>query len=271
VTEVGVDRDGLVDPAEVAAALRPDTAVVSVMTANNEIGTVQPIGLVAEACRAAGVPFHTDAVQATGRVPVDVAALGLDLLSLSGHKMYGPQGIGALWARRRGRPRIRLTARQIGGGQERGLRSGTLPVPLIVGLGKAAELAADDLRSGAIERVRALRDRLLAALLAIPGAHLNASRTHRLPNNVSVRFDDVPSDALMAAVRHDVALSASSACSTGHLHGSHVLHAIGLDEAEAGATVRLGLGRTTTDDDVARAAAAITRAVDDVRRGSRVG
>src|SRR5262249_10202023 len=182
VTRVEVDASGVVEPARIVAALRPDTVLVSVMAANNEIGTIQPVAAIGAACRERGVVFHCDAVQALGRVPVDVVAWQADLVSLSAHKMYGPKGVGALFVRRNRTPRLRLQAEAGGGGQEKGLRSGTLTVPGIVGFGEASRLAAAALASGEPQRLRALRDRLLAGLRErIEGVELNGAAEPRLP------------------------------------------------------------------------------------------
>jgi cysteine desulfurase len=254
-TVVPVGGDGLVDPDTFAAALRPDTAVVSVMLANNEIGVLQPVRALADLARSRGAWVHCDAAQAAC-VPVDVAALGVDLLSLSAHKVHGPKGIGALFVRR-GRPRIRLEPLQYGGGHERGLRSGTLPVPLIVGLGRAAELAREGLASDA-PRVRRLRDRLLDRVLAsVPDVIVNGSLAHRSPCNLNLSFPGVEAAALLVALRADVALSTGSACSSESLEPSHVLTALGDPPDRATTSVRLGLSRVTTEADVDRVADAL--------------
>lgn len=258
VTIVPVDRSGVVEADAIAAALRPDTALVSVMAANNEIGTLQPIAAIGALCRAKGVPFHCDAVQALGRIPIDVEALNIDLLSLSAHKMYGPKGVGALYVRRR--PRVAITAITFGGGHERGLRPGTLPTPLLVGMGVAATLAADDLRSGAIDAVRALRDRLWDGLRAIGGVHLNGDPVRRLANNLSVAFDDVEAEALMMSTK-EIAVSSGSACTSATLEPSHVLRAIGIPAEIAHGSIRFGLGRWTTAAEIDRATALLAEKV----------
>lgn len=258
VTLVAVDRSGVVDVDAIAAAMRPDTALVSVMAANNEIGTLQPIGAIGALCRAKGVVFHCDAVQALGRVPLDVEALNVDLMSLSAHKMYGPKGVGALYVRRR--PRVAILPITYGGGHERGLRPGTLPTPLLVGMGIAAELAAEDLRSGAIERIRDLRDRLWDGLKGLGGVHLNGDPVRRLANNLSVAFDDVEAEALMMSCK-EIAVSSGSACTSATLEPSHVLRAIGIDPETAHGSIRFGLGRTTSAEEIDRAIAVITEKV----------
>lgn len=263
VTVLPVDAAGRVDPAAVAAALRPDTVLVSVMWANNEIGTVQDLAAIGAHCRAAGAWLHTDAAQAVGKVPVDLRAVPVDLLSLTAHKCYGPKGVGALYLRRRD-PRVTLVPQQRGGGHERGLRSGTLPVPLIVGLGAAAALAASDLEA---ERARqaALRDRLWAGLTAaLPGLLLNGGHAHRLPHNLNFSVPGLPGDALLTALR-GLALSTGSACSSGKRAPSHVLRAIGCSDARAHASLRFGLGRDTTEAHIEAAIEQVVAAVTRLR------
>jgi cysteine desulfurase len=229
VTFVGVDTSGVVKPADIAAAIREDTTVVSVMMANNEIGTVNPIAEIGAICRERGVIFHVDAVQALSTLPIDVKEMNIDLMSLSAHKMYGPKGIGALYVRR-GRPRIRIEPLIYGGGHERGMRSGTLPVHQIVGMGAAAELCRQAIASGEVDRVRALRDRLYAGLKAnLDHIYLNGSEEHRLPHNLNISFAFVEGEAMMMAIK-DVAVSSGSACTSASLEPSYVLRALGVDE-----------------------------------------
>ena len=247
VTRVPVERDGRADVARFAAALRPDTVLASVMTANNEIGVLQPVAALAHECRARGVWFHTDAVQAAGHVPLDVAALDVDLASFSAHKMYGPKGVGALYVRRASK--IELEPQMVGGGQERGLRAGTLNVPGIVGFGAAAAIAHAEMAAEAV-RVAALRDRLLDRLRAGLGAvTVNGSLTHRLPHNLHVSFD-VDGEALMTCLADDVAVSSGSACASGSREPSHVMTALGRAPADSWGAVRFGLGRGTTADEI---------------------
>jgi cysteine desulfurase len=267
-----VEADGRLDPLLLREALAAaPTLLVSVMAANNETGVLQDLGTLATVAREGGALFHTDAAQAAGKVPLDVQALGLDLLSLSGHKLYGPKGVGALWVRRR--PRVRLSPLFSGGGQERGLRSGTLPTPLIVGLGEACRLARAEMADEAA-RVRAQRDRLLAQLRrAVPGLRVNGTMAHRLPGNLNLAFPGVTAQALMAAVP-DLCVSTGSACSSAELETSHVLRAMGVPDAVARASLRLGLGRFTSAADVDFAAGALaaayrtetSHAQDDLRR-----
>jgi cysteine desulfurase len=248
VTLLEVDRDGRLDPERLRAALRPDTVLASVMHANNETGVVQPVEELARITRAAGVLFHCDAAQSVGRIPFDVEALGVDLASLSAHKMYGPKGVGALYVRRRP-VRVRLSAEMDGGGHERGHRSGTLNVPGIVGFGKAAELCRAE-GAGEAERVLALRERLRGGLLAgVDRVSVNGSLAHRLPGNLNVSFEGIEGEALMMAVR-EVAVSAGSACTSASLEPSHVLRAMGVPDHLAHASIRFGLGRFNTAEEV---------------------
>jgi len=264
VTVVAADREGLVDPGEVAAALRPDTVLVSVIAAQNEIGTIQPIAEIGRICKQRGVLLHTDAAQAAGRVPVDVAAWGVDLLSLSAHKLYGPKGVGALWVRRRD-PRVVLRPQQHGGGQERGLRPGTLNVPGIAAFGEACRLATAELATEA-ERLRSLRDGLLARLQRdLDGVHLNGAREPRLPGNLNVSLEGVRAHRLLGALT-TLAVSSSSACSSAGSEPSPVLSALGVPDDLARASLRIGLGRGTTAAEVDLAAETIIAAVGKLRR-----
>lgn len=253
-----VGRDGLLDPALLAEALRVPTLLVSVMAVNNEIGVIQDLAALAEPVKAAGALLHTDAAQAAGRVPLDLGRLPVDLLSLSGHKIYGPKGVGALYVRRR--PRVRLQPLFSGGGQERGLRSGTLPAPLLVGLGEAARLAGAE-READAERIRTGRDRLLAALRAtVPGLRPNGDAARRVPGNLSLTFPGGASAQAMLARLRGLCVSTGSACSSAEVEPSYVLRAIGLPEAEARATLRIGIGRFTSPADMDRAAALLAEA-----------
>jgi cysteine desulfurase len=262
VTRVGVSADGLVSTADVAAALRPDTALVSVMAANNEIGTIQPVAEIGSLCRERNILFHSDAVQSVGRVPVSVKDWGVDLLSLSAHKMYGPKGVGALYVRRGRRPRIRLQAQAEGGGQERGFRSGTLNVPGIVGFGAAADLAAAALANGEAERIAALRDRLLAGLMTrIDGVTLNGSTERRLPGNGHVSIARAEAETLIVSLGGRIALSAGAACSEAEGKGSHVLRALGMTDDRVYTSLRFGLGRYNTEAEVDAVVEALAEAV----------
>ena len=267
-TIVEVGPDGLVDPRTIAAALRDDTVLCSVMAANNEVGTVQPLAEIAALCHERGVVLHSDACQAVGRVPLSVGASGVDLLTLSGHKMYGPKGIGAL-AIRRQRPRVSLEPQLVGGGQQEGLRSGTLPVPLVVGLGEACALASTLLATEA-PRLLALRTRLLAAFTAaLDDVQVNGDLERRLPGNLSVSFAGVEAEAILLALP-GLGLSVGSACSASHAEPSHVLRALGLRDEAIHATLRFGLGRTNTEEEIDEAAAAVIGVVRHLRETSPV-
>lgn len=258
VTRLAVDSDGLVDMAALAEALRPETVLVSIMAVNNEIGVIQPLAEIGAICRRAGVYFHTDAAQAVGKISLDVDAMAIDLMSVSGHKMYGPMGIGALYVRRR--PRVRLTPLMDGGGQERGLRSGTVPTPLVVGFGAAAAVAGAEMAAEGI-RLAALRARLLDGLRArIPRLRINGGMAHRLPGNLNLCFPGIVGDALLARL-DGLALSTGSACNAGSTTPSYVLRGIGLDVAAALASVRIGLGRPTSEAEIDIAVREIAGAV----------
>lgn len=253
VTALPVGRDGLLDPDSVREALEPGTLLISVMQANNEIGVVQDLASIGKIARERGVLFHTDAAQSVGKIPVDVERLGVDLLSLTGHKLYGPKGIGALYLRRR-RPAIRLEPILRGGGHEGGLRSGTLPVPLCVGLGRACELATD---ASEPIRLRALRERLLQRLTGdLDGVHLNGHAERRLPGNLNLSFLGIESEALLLALP-ELALSSGSACTSAKPEPSHVLSALGLSPARRAGSLRFGLGRWTTEAEIDAAAALV--------------
>lgn len=261
VTYLGVDRHGLVDLGELAAALTDRTVLVSVMLANNETGTIQPLAPVSALCRAQGILLHTDATQAVGKIPVDVNALGVDLLSLSAHKMHGPKGVGALYVRRKD-PRVRLTPQMDGGGHERGFRSGTLNVPGIVGLGAAARLCQAQSESDGT-RLRHLRDRLHAGIAdALPDVSLNGHPVERLPNTLNLSFGGVESEALLANLP-DIAVSSGSACSSASIEPSHVLKAMGLTDRAAHSSLRFSLSRDTTEEEIKRV---IDRVVQAARR-----
>lgn len=249
ITVLPVDGEGFVDPRAVQAAIRPETVLVSVIMANNEIGTIQDIASIAVVTRQAGVYLHTDAVQAFGRVPVDVQSMGVDMLSISAHKLYGPKGVGALYARKG----TRLGPLLYGGGQERGKRSGTENVPGIVGLGKAAELAAVSMEEE-IPRLTKLRNRLISGVLdKVPGSRLNGHAAQRLPNNANFSFDDVEGESVCLNLDlAGIAASPGSACSSTSTSPSHVLSALGLPPHQAFGSLRLSLGRWTTEDDIDR-------------------
>jgi cysteine desulfurase len=258
-----VGPDGRVDPDDVARAIGPRTAVVSVMAANNEIGTLQPVAEIGRICREQGVPFHSDAAQALGRIALDVEDAQIDLLSFCAHKIYGPKGIGALYVRTR-RPRLKIEPLFHGGGHERGLRSGTLPVPLVVGFAKAAELAAAN-REEEARRLAALRDGLWLRLQnALEGLHRNGSAEHCLPGNLNVSFPGVDAAGLMVALP-ELALSSGSACTSATPEPSHVLAALGLRPGLVTSALRFGLGRGTTEEEIAFAAGRVIQEVQRLR------
>ncbi len=268
VTWLGVDADGFIRLDELRAAVTGRTVLVSVMAANNEIGVLQPLAEIGAIASAAGALFHTDAAQAAGKIPIDVQAMGIDLLSLTGHKYYGPKGAGALYVRRK-KPRIQLSCQIDGGGHEQGLRSGTLNVPGIVGLGRAAAICRAEMSDESL-RLGAMRDRLLAGLQAnLEGVRVNGSMARRLPHNLHVSFDRVEGEALLMALG-DLAVSTGSACSPGSQAPSHVLQAIGAVGEGAGASIRFGLGRRTTDADIDFAIDRVTTVVKSLRRAMAV-
>lgn len=245
VSFVPVDSQGMINPEEVVSAIQPETVLVSVMWANNEVGAIQPIQKVAELCRSRRILFHTDAAQAVGKLPIDLCAVPVDLLSLSGHKVYGPQGVGVLYVRS-GAPRVRLEPLFDGGGQEGGLRSGTLPVPLIVGLGAACDIAAREWLEESV-RLRELAVQLRSGLsVSIPDLRFNGpAADSRLPGNVHVSVPGIDGTALLAALK-DIAVSSGAACTTANPEPSHVLRAMGISESLSLSSIRFGLGRSTT-------------------------
>jgi cysteine desulfurase len=267
VTVVGVSADGVVSTGDVERALRADTALVSVMAANNEIGTIQPVAAIGRLCRERGIPFHSDAVQAIGRVAADVEDWSTDLVSLSAHKMYGPKGVGALYVRRSRRPRLRLQAQAEGGGQEKGLRSGTLNVPGIVGFGEAARLAAEALAAGEAERVASLRDRLLSGLRArLPGVDVNGSMDHRLPGNLHVSLARAEAETLILSLGGRIAISSGAACAEAGGKGSHVLRALGLADDRVYTSLRFGIGRFNDAREIDTAVEELAAAVEAARQ-----
>jgi cysteine desulfurase len=263
VTGLRVPSSGIVSPDDVRRALRPDTVLISIMHANNELGTIQPIAEIAQVARAAGVPFHVDGVQALGKIPVDVRALGVDLYSMSGHKLYAPKGVGALYVRRG----TRLAPIAFGGHHERDRRPGTENVPGIAAFGAAAELAARRLAEDS-ERLGQLRDRLESAVLdRIPGAGVNGSRWNRVPNTSNLYFDGIDGEAMVIALDlRGFAVSTGAACSSGALTPSHVLKAIGLSDDRARASMRFSLGRSNTAEQVDGLVEAIQASVAHLRR-----
>ncbi|AQQ25020.1 MULTISPECIES: IscS subfamily cysteine desulfurase [Burkholderia cepacia complex] len=246
VTYLDVREDGLLDLDALQQALRADTILVSVMLANNETGVIQPVAEIGALCRARGIVFHCDAVQAAGKIPVDVNALNVDLLTVTAHKVYGPKGIGALYVRRK--PRVRIEAQMHGGGHERGMRSGTLPTHQIVGMGEAFRLAKEEMAEES-RRVGALRDRLLAGLSTLDEVYVNGDLARRIPHNLNVSFNFVEGESLIMGIK-GVAVSSGSACTSASLEPSYVLRALGRSDELAHSSIRFTLGRFTTEAEV---------------------
>jgi cysteine desulfurase len=263
VTFLNVDKNGMISLQELEQAISNETVLVSLMAGNNEIGTLHPLKEIGKICKAKGVLFHTDATQAVGKIPVDVEEMGIDLLSLSGHKMYGPKGIGALYVRRKD-PRVRLDAMMDGGGHERGMRSGTLPVPMIVGLGMAAEIARKEM-SAESHRLLQLRNRLHAGITSkLEDVYLNGHPEFRLPGNLNLSFAFVEGEGLMMGIK-DIAVSSGSACTSASLEPSYVLKALGLGDELAHSSIRFGLGRFTTEEEIDFVIQDVVRAVNHLR------
>jgi cysteine desulfurase len=261
VTYLDVKPDGLLDLDAFKAALRPDTIVVSVMLVNNEIGVIQDIPAIGEMCRSRGIVFHVDAAQATGKLPIDLAKLKVDLMSFSAHKTYGPKGIGALYVRRK--PRVRIEAQMHGGGHERGMRSGTLPTHQIVGMGEAFRIAKAEMATEN-ERIRMLRDKLWKGLTRIPEVYVNGDMEHRVPHNLNVSFNFVEGESLIMAIK-DIAVSSGSACTSASLEPSYVLRALGRSDELAHSSIRFTIGRFTTEADVDYTIDLIKRKVEKLR------
>jgi len=261
VTYLDVRCDGLLDIDVLAAAIRPDTILVSVMHVNNEIGVIQDIAAIGRLCRSKGVLFHVDAAQASGKVAIDLAELQVDLMSLSAHKTYGPKGIGALFVRRK--PRVRIEAQTHGGGHERGMRSGTLPTHQIVGMGEAYRLARACMTDEA-ERIGKLRDRLLAGAQQIPEVLVNGHPTQRVPHNLNLSFTFVEGESLLMGMK-GIAVSSGSACTSASLEPSYVLRALGLSDEVAHSSIRFSIGRFTTEAEVDAALARVTATVQRLR------
>jgi len=261
VSYLDVQGDGLLDLEVLKAALRPDTLLVSVMYVNNEIGVIQDIPAIGALCRQRGILFHVDAAQASGKVAIDLATLPVDLMSLSAHKTYGPKGIGALYVRRK--PRVRIEAQIHGGGHERGMRSGTLATHQIVGMGEAYRLARECM-SGENERIRALRDRLLAELRAIPEVRINGDLERRVPHNLNISFQFVEGESLLMGMK-GIAVSSGSACTSASLEPSYVLRALGLSDEIAHSSIRFSVGRFSTEAEIDRAVAQVRDTVERLR------
>jgi cysteine desulfurase len=265
VTYLPVQKNGLVDLDVLRSAITDKTVVVSVMAVNNEIGVIQPLVEIGKICREKKVFFHTDAAQAVGKIPLDVEAMNVDLMSISGHKIYGPKGIGGLYVRRK--PRVRLVPLIVGGGQERGFRSGTLPTPLCVGLGEAAAICLKEMDSEA-RRLKKLQERMLKGLRAkLPEIYLNGDLDHRIPGNLNISFAYVEGESLMMGIK-GLSVSSGSACTSASLEPSYVLRALGVDEELAHTSLRIGLGRFTTEQEVDTAVDELVRHVSRLREMS---
>lgn len=261
VTYLDPSSDGMISPAQVAAALRPDTTTVSIMHVNNEIGTINDIAGIGAVCREKGIMFHVDAAQSTGKIPLDMTELPVDLLSMSAHKVYGPKGIGALYVGRK--PRVRLEAQMHGGGHERGMRSGTLPTHQIVGMGEAFRIAGDEMPQESA-RILALRNRLLGGVKDMEQVFVNGSLEHRVPGNLNISFAFVEGESLIMALK-DLALSSGSACTSASLEPSYVLRALGMSDELAHSSLRFSIGRYTTEEEVDYTIAHVRLAVEKLR------
>jgi cysteine desulfurase len=264
VTYLPVQPDGLIDLAKLEQAIRPDTILVSIMAANNEIGVIQPLAEIGNICRAHKVLFHTDAAQAIAKIPLDVEAMKIDIMSLTAHKVYGPKGIGALYVRRRD-PRVSLAAQLHGGGQERGMRSGTLYTPQIVGFAKAVELGMGEIESE-YKRQLGLRDSLWSLLSELEGIYLNGHPSQRLVGNLNISIEGVDGSALLLGLQSTVAVSSGSACSSTSISPSHVLTALGLPEKLAYASLRFGIGRFNTAEEIEQVAQAAIATIKSLRQ-----
>ena len=262
VTYLSVMSNGIIDLEILKNAITPETSLISVMAVNNEIGTIQPIAEIGKICRENNVFFHSDCAQAFGKIPLDVMAMNIDLMSISGHKIYGPKGIGALFISRK--PRVRIEPLINGGGQERGFRSGTLPTPLIVGLGKAAELAMEEMEKD-YAHVKYLSDKFLQGIMqAIPNVYLNGDSEKRYPGNLNLSFAYVEGESLIIAIK-ELAVSSGSACTSASLEPSYVLRALGIEEDLAHTSIRFGIGRFTTEEEIDEALEIVKRNIQKLR------
>lgn len=265
VTYLPVGSDGIIDLERLRKEIRPDTGLISVMAVNNEIGVIQPMEEIGQICKEFKVPFHTDAAQALGKIPIDVEKWNVSLMSLSGHKIYGPKGVGALYMRRR--PRIRVEPQMNGGGQERGIRSGTVPAPLVVGIGAACELAMKEMEYDH-KRITALQERLLNRIRGkLDGVVVNGSEERRYAGNLNLSFAYVEGESLLMGLK-EVAVSSGSACTSASLEPSYVLRALGVDEDMAHTSIRYGIGRFTTEDEIDRAVDLTVKQVEKLREMS---
>jgi cysteine desulfurase len=261
ITYLHVNNDGLISLDELKNAITERTSIVSVIALNNEIGVIQNLAGIGEICRNRGVFFHTDAAQAFGKIPLDVRSMKIDLMSISGHKIYGPKGVGALYIGRK--PRVRLQPLFSGGGQERGMRSGTVPTPLVVGLGAAAEYAMFEMQKD-YEHVKKLADLFIEKMLEIPHVYLNGSKTERYPGCLNVSFACIEGESMIGAIKN-IAVSSGSACTSSSLEPSYVLKALGVDEELAHTSIRFGIGRFTTEEEVKIAIESVQKAIKKLR------
>lgn len=267
VTYLNVDEYGLIDLDELKNAITDKTILVSIMAANNEIGTIQPIEEIGKICKEYGVFFHTDATQAVGKIPLDVEKMGIDLISISAHKFYGPKGVGALYVRSKN-PRVKVSKQTHGGSQEKGLRSGTLNVSGIVGFGKACEICSEVMDEEMEKHIK-FRDKMIDAFLKLENVYLNGHRTKRLPNNINMSFGFVDADGLIVGMK-DIAVSTGSACTSSSMSPSHVLTAIGRDNELARSTVRMSFGRFTTEEEIDYTIDKVIATVEELRKLSPV-
>ena len=263
ITYLPVSNDGLLNAHEVEAAIKSNTILIAIMYANNEIGTIMPIREIGEIAHKHGILFFTDATQAVGKIPVSVQKDNIDLLAMSAHKMYGPKGVGALYVRRKN-PRVKLAAQMVGGGHEKGMRSGTLNVPGIVGLGKACELCTKQLNEDAV-KTSILRDRLEKSLLHLGEAYVNGNTIHRLPHVTNISFKDVNAEALISGINKNIAVSSGSACSSASIEPSYVLKALGLSDELSHSSIRFGLGRGTTEEEIEYTIEQVSKTVEKLR------
>ena len=266
VTYLKVNADGLINMEDLEAAIKPTTILIAIMYANNEIGTIMPMKEISALAKKKGILVFSDATQAVGKIPVDVTKDGIDLMAFTAHKMYGPKGVGALYVRRKN-PRVKVTAQMDGGGHERGMRSGTLNVPGIVGFGKACEISMNEMESET-KRLSALRDKLETALMKIEEAYINGSTQHRLPHVTNISFKYVEGEGLLMGFNKDIAVSSGSACTSASLEPSYVLKALGLGDDLAHSSLRFGLGRFTTEDQIDYTIEAVTKTVNKLREMS---
>lgn len=261
VTFLPVQQNGLIDLEKLKAAITDKTCIVSVMSVNNEIGVIQPIKEIGEICRSKGVFFHTDAAQAFGKIPLDVEAMKIDLMSISGHKIYGPKGVGAIYIRRK--PRVRIKPIFSGGGQERGIRSGTVPTPLVVGLGKAAEIAKNEMAKD-FAHIKKLSDKLAKGIIETTHVYLNGDKEKRYPGNLNFSFAGIEGESMIMALK-DLAVSSGSACTSSSLEPSYVLHSLGVEDELAHTSIRFGIGRFTTEEEIDYAVKLIQSKVNKLR------